>query len=454
MHSPALLTVPPSRASTAAAIALLLVAVDFLADGAAGTIAPSAADALPPTTTRAAFYATPFERTPPAVELAMLGRALFFDPGLSASGSLSCASCHDPRRAYGPPASGVPAAGKDGAQRGFRSAPSLRYLQNVPPFTEHMHEAEGDDSIDQGPAGGRTWDGRAQSAHEQALLPLLSPSEMASGSADDLAGKLRRASYAQRMRDAFGAHVLDDTAFAVNAALLALEVFQQQPEEFYPYSSKYDAFLRGRVALTRAEARGLAAFNDPTRGNCASCHPSAIRSGAFPAFTDFGYVALGVPRNRALPENRDPRFFDLGLCGPARADLTDRARYCGMFRTPSLRNVALRRSFFHNGALRSLDQVVDFYAERDLVPERWYPRAADGLLRKFDDLPRQYAGNVNTEPPFDRQPGDRPALSRSERADIVAFLRTLTDGFQGGAAKSTAASITGDRGMPTEQRVR
>ena len=91
---------------------------------------------------------------------------------------------------------------------------------------------------------------------------------------------------------------------------------------------------------------------------------------------------------------------------------------------------------------------------RARAPERWYPRATDGLLRKFDDLPRQYAGNVNTEPPFDRQPGDRPALSRSERADIVAFLRTLTDGFQGGAAKSTAASITGDRGMPTEQRVR
>jgi len=74
-----------------------------------------------------------------------------------------------------------------------------------------------------------------------------------------------------------------------------------------------------------------------------------------------------------------------------------------------------------------LERVLDFYALRDLRPERWYPRARDGHIAKFDDLPPAYASNVNVEPPFDRKRGDRPALSTAERADIVAFLKTLTD---------------------------
>ena len=98
-----------------------------------------------------------------------------------------------------------------------------------------------------------------------------------------------------------------------------------------------------------------------------------------------------------------------------------------MFRAPSLRNVATRRAFFHNGSVHSLDQVLAFYVERDTHPEKWYPRNADGSVRKFDDLPARYHGNVNREPPFDRNPGDTPALSRAEIGEVIAFLRTLTD---------------------------
>jgi cytochrome c peroxidase len=377
------------------------------------------------------FYGTRFTREPSVAELTAIGRKMFFDAGLSASRNMSCASCHDPRHAYAP-ANALPVqqGGARDERSGLRAVPSLRYLQGVPPFTEHMHDAEGDDSEDQGPAGGRTWDGRAQTAHDQARLPLLSPREMANAAPGAVVLALRRASYARDLRTAFGADVLDDSGTAFNAALLALEVFQQAPAEFYPYDSKYDAFLRGTVKLTPSEARGLALFNDPAKGNCATCHPSAIKSGAFPRFTDYGYVAVGVPRNPDIPANRDPRFFDLGLCGPERVDLRNKPEYCGLFRTPSLRNVAMRRVFFHNGAFHSLDQVLRFYVERDIDPGKWYPRHVNGTIRKFDDLPAQYHGNVNREPPFDRRPGDKAALNGADIADVIAFLMTLTDGYR------------------------
>ena len=388
---------------------------------------PTAAASTKPAA-QSAFYTTPFTRTPPVPQLTALGRELFFDPVLSASGKLSCSSCHDSAHAYGPAdGASTPLGGANGTERGLRAAPSLRYLQSVPAFTEHMHEVEGDDSIDQGPAGGRTWDGRAASAHDQARLPLLSPSEMANAAPADIVARLRTTPHAKRLQAAFGDDVLDDPQKGFNAVLLALEVFQQDPAAFYPYTSKYDEYLRGRVQLSPREARGLEAFNDPARGNCAVCHPSAVKEGALPAFTDYGYIALGVPRNRALPANRDAGFYDLGLCGPLRKDLSDHSEYCGLFRTPSLRNVAIRKSFFHNGLFHTLERVLDFYALRDLRPERWYPRARDGHIAKFDDLPPAYASNVNVEPPFDRKRGDRPALSTAERADIVAFLKTLTD---------------------------
>jgi len=101
-----------------------------------------------------------------------------------------------------------------------------------------------------------------------------------------------------------------------------------------------------------------------------------------------------------------------------------------LFRTPSLRNVALRRVFFHNGVFHRLDDVVRFYAERDSQPQKWYPRAAHGGTQEFDDLPKEYQGNLDRQPPFDRRPGDQPPLSDRDVEDIVAFLKTLTDGYE------------------------
>ncbi len=369
--------------------------------------------------------------------LAELGRELFFDPTLSASGRLACASCHDPAHAYGPPGErAVMPGGKDMRQSGLRAVPSLRYLQATPAFTEHFRDSddEGDASVDNGPTGGLTWDGRVDRGRDQARLPLLSPLEMANDSPAAVVEAVRRSPHADLLRRAFGADIFADPDRAFDGILQALEAYEQRYTEFYPYSSKYDAYLDGKAELTGTEARGLALFNDPEKGNCAHCHLSArSNDGAPPQFTDYGLAALGAPRNPAIPANADPAFYDLGMCGPLRRDLADRDEYCGMFKSPSLRNVALRRAYFHNGVFRTLRQVMEFYVERDTNPEKWYPRAADRTVRKFDDLPPQYHANVNVEPPFDKHLGDRPRLSSEEIDDIIAFLQTLTDGYQGGA---------------------
>jgi cytochrome c peroxidase len=391
----------------------------------------SSAAAAAPAASATSFYASPFERRPNAAELTELGRALFSDATLSASGKMACASCHDPAHAYGPPNDlPVQRGGPDLAQPGLRAVPSLTYQQNVPPFSEHFSDTDGDDSIDQGPTGGRGWDGRASSAHEQAALPLLSPFEMANADPAAVVARLRRSPNAPRFNAAFGAHALVDTDLAWKGLLWALEVFQQSPADFYPYSSKYDAWLRRRAELTPAEQSGLALFNDPTQGNCAQCHPSAIKRGVFPAFTDHGFIALGVPRNAAIAANADPAFHDLGLCGPLRTDLSARSEYCGLFKTPARRNVALRGAFFHNGVFHRLEDVLNFYARRDTHPGTFYPRDRRGRVRAFDDLPEAYRANLNVDAPFDRHRGQPPALSNAEITDMVAFLKTLTDGYQ------------------------
>jgi cytochrome c peroxidase len=360
---------------------------------------------------------------------------MFFDPALSASGRQACSSCHDPHHAFGP-ASATPVAmgGPNLDQPGVRAVPSLRYLQAAPAFTEHFYDSEdeGDESVDNGPTGGLTWDGRADHGKDQAKIPLLSPFEMANKDGAAVASALRKSAYAGAFRAAFGDDVFDHPDDAFDAAAEALGTFEQSAPDFYPYSSRYDAFLAGKAELTAKELRGRALFEDEAKGNCASCHLSEpANDGEPPQFTDFGLIAIAVPRNAAIPANADPAYVDLGLCGPLRTDFKGRTEYCGLFKTPTLRNVALRKSFFHNGTFHTLRDAVAFYASRDTDPGHWYPRNADGTVRQYDDLPKAYWPNLNQDPPFNgKKPGDRPALNDAEIDDIVAFLRTLTDADQ------------------------
>jgi cytochrome c peroxidase len=212
---------------------------------------------------------------------------------------------------------------------------------------------------------------------------------------------------------------------------LALQQFEVEDPAFRPFSSKFDEFLRGNATLSQQELRGFLLFNDPRKGNCAACHPSGRSAdGSFPLFTDFTYDNLGIPRNPELSQNADPNFFDLGLCAREGGDLAARTDLCGAFKVPSLRNVAVRKRFFHNGRFSTLKEALTFYVQRDTNPEKWYPLNPDGTVNKFDDLPPQYRGNVNTsEAPYNRKPGEAPALSDAEIDDLIAFLNTLTDGY-------------------------
>jgi cytochrome c peroxidase len=302
----------------------------------------------------------------------------------------------------------------------LRNAPSLRYLSFNSAF---FFDAEDT------PTGGFNLDGRADSLSEQARRPLLAAHEMANGTPAAVVVKLRSASYVSEFTAVFGSGVFDSGDGAFEAATVALQQYQQESPEFHPFDSKFDYFLAGKVQLSTQELHGMALFNDPTKGNCAACHTSAgLADGTPPLFTDFTYDNLGVPRNPDIPANADALHFDLGLCGPDRTDLSGRGELCGAFRVPGLRNVALTAPYFHNGRFTTLGEVVSFYVRRDTNPEEWYPNAG---ADKFDDLPEQFHANVNTsEPPYDRGLGDLPALTADEIDAVVAFLETLSDGFQ------------------------
>ncbi|TMV93545.1 c-type cytochrome [Thioclava sp. BHET1] len=441
------------RILTSALVGLSLTSVLSLPTGAASGPAPA-----PPAT--------------PLSAVAQIGREMFTDTTLSGNGQMSCATCHDPANHYGPDGRApVAMGGPDLSRSGLRAVPMLTYDALTPAFTVGPLDPslEANEASPQavaahtgpsaqttaappqaptGPApqkiagqttlaapvprGGQFWDGRADTLADQARGPLLTRFEMAN-TVPHLAQTLRTR-YGARLAALFGPSILDDDQMLISEATFALARYQVEDPSFHPFSSKYDAYLAGKTTLSPAEARGLALFNDPQKGNCAACHlDTPATDGAAPLFTDFEFEALGVPRNPALPQTRDPNWFDLGLCGPLRTDaMAHDPAYCGMFKTPSLRNVAARQSFFHNGVYHSLKDVVDFYAKRDSTPEAIYPMK-NGKLQVFNDLPARYRGNIDyADAPFDRSPAQGPALSDAEEDDIVAFLKTLTDGYTSG----------------------
>jgi len=395
----------------------------------------------------------------PLSAMAQLGKEIFYDKHLSGSGQMSCASCHDPQNFYGPSGNhSVMLGGPKLHTQGARAVPSLMYLYRQPPFSigpddgtsenvNLVHQASQADKVvrDQKsvansaasatnmvPQGGLFWDGRVNTLQQQANGPLFNPAEMDGGSASEVAIKLNNATYAKQFAQMFGANILRNPGMLVSEAMFAVARYQVEDPSFHPYSSKFDAWLEGKAKFTPAQMRGYLLFNDPKKGNCAACHvDKPSRTGLPPLLTDHQYEALGVPRNMAIAANRDPHYFDLGVCGPFRSDLTSQTQYCGMFLTPSLRNVATRKVFFHNGVYHSLEDVLKFYDFRDTEPKKIYPVAADGTVEKFDDIPATYRSNVDSvDVPFDRKRGQKPALSDRDMQDIIAFLKTLTDGYR------------------------
>jgi cytochrome c peroxidase len=361
-------------------------------------------------------------------DMVELGRRLFADPRLSSPPGTSCGSCHDPATAY---------ASQNGSKTGLprgsrpdhharRTAPSLLYLRYVPAF--RFHQAA--DDPQEAPYGGLFWDGRVDTVRDLGRQPLLNPDEMNNRDGRRVAAQIGRGEYAVAFRRAFGAASLDDPDAALAAVGRALEAFLTA-DEMAPFSSRYDEFIRGRATLTAQEARGLRLFKDPAKGNCQSCHAfnETVSDPIASMFTDYGYDAVGLPRNDRAPAPAKP---DLGLCERRdRSVPSDDPMYCGYFRTPSLRNVAVRSSYMHNGAFTRLREVVSFYASRGTDPKRWYRSG-----QSFDSLPVKYRGRVNVaSPPYNRKLGETAALDDQEIDAIVAFLATLTDARYRGAER-------------------
>jgi len=450
------------KALGAAGIAgAMLVAACGGSDGS-GSSAPAAA--LPGTATAAtagvSAAASPMAAPAQSSTLslsAQVGQKMFFDKNLSGSGAMSCASCHDPAHAHAPANDlSVQLGGPHMDQAGLRAVPSLRYKDVTPPYADLLDNPDGI-SVP-GPGGGFTADGRADTLAAQARIPLLDPLEMANASSADVVKKLQAADYAPLIAKAFGAKVFDDSDAAFANALLALQAYQLEDKSFHPYSSKFDLYAGNKIggALTPAETRGLKVFANPATGNCASCHyQGAGLNGSSALFTDFSYEAIGVPRNAAIPANNNVQYFDMGVCGPLRTDHSPAApnaanSFCGMFKAPTLRNVATRTAFFHNGVMHSLEQVIRFYNTRDTQPELWYPTVGGtpkarndpgfpgyglvttqytgGKVQKYDDLPAAYAPNIDTQLPMDgRAAGSAPPMSEQDIADLICFLNTLSD---------------------------
>ena len=237
--------------------------------------------------------------------------------------------------------------------------------------------------------------------------------------------------YALLFQKEFGSDIFSNTDTAFNSIGLAISAFELS--KLQPYSSKYDAMVRNELSFNSIETQGMNLFMDPNKGNCAACHLMNLTSGnpKDSPFSEFTYYANGIPRNQAIPKNIDLSFYDLGLCGPDRVAPTlptDVApgitieNFCGKFRMPTLRNVAERPAYMHNGVFKDLETVIRFYSTRNSNPQFWYGKA------ESNDLPAKYLKNIEVaKAPLNRPADAGPALNDFEITAIIAFLKTLSD---------------------------
>ena len=338
-----------------------------------------------------------------AINKVTVGKALFFDQTLSSPAGMSCATCHSPTKAFTDPRPGYPTSqGVIKGLFGFRKAPSINYMAFSPVF--QAGTGPGGTSA----TGGQFWDGAAADLPSQAKFPLVNPREMNNPNLNAVVATVQKGPEAAGLKQIYGPDVFKDPTVAINAIVDAIAAYEKSPA-LSPFTSKYDAFLKGTAQLSPAELRGLVAFNG--KGGCSGCHNSSpAADGTPPLFTNFCYANLGLPKNPnnpyyTIPKHFNPlgaAFVDLGL-----GDVTQNPADAGNFMTPPLRNVTLKAPYFHNGYFNNLSDVVNFYNSRDLGG---FPPAEVPQTEDTTEL-----GNLG--------------LTAQEQSDIVAFLGTLTDGY-------------------------
>jgi len=266
------------------------------------------------------------------------------------------------------------------------------------------------------------WDGRktgyvlGDPLTEQAQGPFLNPLEQNNADAAAVVAKVKVSSYAPLFKAVWGAYIFSDTNAAYYAIAQSIATFERSPQ-VSSFSSKYDARRAGHATFTAREKQGMKLFNG--KANCSNCHVP-------PRFTDFSYDNLGIPKNPLNPFYSEPAYnplvgawVDYGLGGylagtgfyPASISTPE----LGKFKVPTLRNVAKRpsssfvKAYGHNGYFKSLGSIVHFYNTRDTATT-WPPP--------------EVSQNVNTA-----EIGHL-GLTASQEHAIVAFLKTLSDGWR------------------------
>lgn len=390
-----------------------------------------------------------------------LGKQLFFDK-ISDPGRMSCSTCHEPRVGWTVP---VPGINQRGAvfpgsvpqRSGGRKPPTVAYVSFSPLLAVTATTRR----------GGNFWDGRATGEKlgspiaDQALGPFINHVEQNNPDKLEVCQHVQGSKYAGLFAEVWQAPIDCSTPEAAelsyNRIALSIAAFERSPE-VNAFTSKFDAVLRNQAQLTPQEARGLELFN--TKGQCSGCHRStqdpAAFPGAGPLFTTFGFANIGTPKNPENPfygmddvllEDGTPinplgrDWVDLGLGGFLATRTDALASFAavneGRHKFPTVRNVDKRpntvfpKAYGHNGYFKSLKSIVHFYNTRDVKPrcaddfttERqalsqgcWpAPEVSSNLLAPNADPARPDIGNLG--------------LSDDEENDIVAFMRTLSDGY-------------------------
>ncbi len=379
----------------------------------------------------------------PLTPIERLGKAIYFDTRLSQPEGQACASCHAPEAGFTGPDSSINLTtavypGAVPTRFGNRKPPSAAYAGDSPIF--YFDEVEGLW------IGGMFWDGRATGwtlgdpLAEQAQGPFLNPLEHNLPDVVSFCEKIQTAPYATLFKNVWGGKGLrcksDGDAYLVYEQAARSIAAYERSIEVSPFSSKYDAFLQGRAQLTEQEAWGMELFNG--KGMCNLCHisePGTLDQP--PLFTDFSYDNLGIPRNpdnpfyenlAYNPEGED--WIDPGLGGFLMsagypADLYEPE--LGKHKVPTLRNVDRRpypefiKAYGHNGYFKSLEAIVHFYNTRDVLP------TCDGQTYTQPGVDCWPAPEVEQNVNIDEL--GNLGLTELEEAAIVAFMRTLSDGY-------------------------
>ncbi|MBL3519525.1 MULTISPECIES: cytochrome-c peroxidase [Arcobacteraceae] len=337
-----------------------------------------------------------------------LGRTLFFDTNLSKNRTQSCATCHNPEYAFTDDRdngiSKMASLGDDGKSLGDRQAPTAMYAKFSPKF--HFNEKKGFYT------GGQFWDGRETDLEGQAGGPPLNPIEMGMSSKKEVVDRLKENSlYVDTFKNLFGEEIFSDDEKAYEAMTKAIATYERT-DEFSPFDSKYDRYLKGEYDLTPLEDLGKSIFFSNNNNSCSNCHILKGEDKEGETFTNYEYHNIGTPINYELRDKNGVITIDNGLLAHPQIDDINQK---GKHKTPTLRNVAVTAPYMHNGVFKDLKTVVEFYDKYNNKDRKINPETG----KEWDEPEVKDTISLN----------ELKAIKLTDRKveALVAFMKLLTD---------------------------